>query len=293
MRTADELERAGHLMERVALQRARALRRRAEMVKRHLAQDVRQFAEDAASEYEVEARRALEGQRSLSRTEVTDLNSRVGKDLERRFQQLVQRYQEELEAIDLDVAEWCAELAYERSRGLASADREALAKLAPPQAMGVRLGANLDEASGTMLGAGAITAVAVGAGVHTGFMGAAAVVSIATGPIGLALIGALSLAAVWKMFSSPVERSGSDLRERAAKLKTALHTEIAGKVGAYEDALDDSVGRFTTVAAPQVAGILAEAARLREVASNRHTLATAQHQNAVRRLDQLLALSAG
>ncbi|MEJ0015477.1 MAG: hypothetical protein WDN25_02740 [Acetobacteraceae bacterium] len=291
---AQDLDQAADRIESVARQRNAAIARRATMLKRHIREDLNALAEDAAEEFEADFRRLSERKKGwFGKLDTADLNDRqVIKNLERRYQSLARRYQDQLDLLDREVAEFCDEFTHVSDEALTPITRVEFRAIAPRPALDLKAMSAVDRASNRTLMAGAVGAVASGAAMQTGIMTAGAVIGAAITPVGAAVLGAVALAGVWKMFATPGERRMRDLRERARTLEDQLREEIMAKLPRFEAEVDAIVARFRAAAVPDIARPRIEAVRIREIASAHRGLAQAVVAAANARIDRLVSLMA-
>jgi hypothetical protein len=150
--------------------------------------------------------------------------------------------------------------------------------------------AAVDQATSRTLIAGAAGAFASGAAVQSGMVTAAAVVGVAVTPVGIAILGTLAAAGVWKVFATPRERHRRDLRERSRDLEEGLRKEILTNLPQFEHAVDVVVSRFRLAAIPEITGPRVEAERIREIADAHRSVAQSVAKAANLRIDRLLPL---
>lgn len=290
--TAAELEAAADRIERVARQRYAAITRRAAMLKRHLRDDLHALIEDAAEEFEVDFRRMADAGRGwFGQLATEDLNDRlVVKNLERRYLRLARRYQDQLDLLDREVSEFCEEFTRIGDEALRPIARHEFRAVAPNPRLELRVKAAADRASGRTLAAGAVGAAAAGAAVQAGFVAATSVVAVVATPVGIAVLGAVALAGVWKAFATPGERRRRDMRERTRELEDGLRAAIMANQPRFEEAVDAVVARFRSAAVPDIAEPRVEAERLREIATIHQAAARAVVEAANARLQRLMPL---
>jgi len=292
---AQDLEKAADQIERIAQARYAAITRRARMLKRHIREDLNALAEDAAEEFETDFRRSTEKTKKwFGKLDTTDLNDRLAiKNLERRYRNLAQRYQDQLDLLDREVAEFCDEFTRISDEALRPIARHEFRKVVPHPSLRLRVKSAADRVSNRTLATGTAGAVASGAAVHAGILTAGAVIGAAATPAGVVVLGAVALAGVWKMFSAPRERQKRDLRERTRTLEDGLRHEIMSNLPRFEDAVDAIVGRFREAAVPDIARPRIEAERIREIASAHRTLARGVTDATNARITRLVGLIDG
>ena len=290
LKVAAELEEAAAQIELVAQQRYAAISRRAKMLKRHLAEDLHALVEDAAEEFEVDFRRLAEQRKGwFGKAQTEDLNDRqVVKNLERRYRQLARRYQDNLDLLDREVSEVCAEFTRASDEALRPVARYEFRSIAPNASMELRLKAAVDRAATRTLVTGAAGAVAGGIAVNAGAIAATTIAGIAAAPVGVAVLGAVAAAGIWKMFATPDDRRRRDQRERARTLEENLRDEVMKNLPRFEDKVDAIVDRFRSAAVPDVSTPRIEAVRLREIATNQRDMAQAVVATAKLRMGLLL-----
>ncbi len=95
---ATELDKVSDQIERVASQRYAAIVRRAKLLKRHLRDELIELVENASEEFEADFRRLSDAQKGwFGGQQTTEFNERqVIKNLDRRYQALARRYQDQL-----------------------------------------------------------------------------------------------------------------------------------------------------------------------------------------------------
>ena len=289
---AQDLDGAADRIERVARQRDAAILRRAALLKRHIREDLNALAEDAAEEFEADFRRMAERKRGwFGKLDTTDLNDRlVVKNLERRYLNLARRYQDQLDLLAREVAEFCDEFTHVSEEALEPITRLEFRGITPLHGSGLKAKSAADRASTGTLVTGAVGAAASGAAIQTGLVTAGAIIGAAVTPVGAAVLGAVALAGVWKMFATPGERQRRDLRERTRALEDQLRQEVMVKLPRFEAEVDAIVARFRSAAIPDIAGPRVEAARIREIASAHRTLAQSVVAAANARIERLVQL---
>lgn len=290
LQVAAELEAAATQIELVAQQRYATISRRAKMLKRHLAEDLHALVEDAAEEFEVDFRRMAEQRKGwFGKAQTEDLNDRqVIKNLERRYRQLARRYQDNLDLLDREVAEFCAEFTRVSDEALRPVARYEFRSIAPNASLELRLKAAVDRAATRTLVTGAAGAVAGGIAVNAGAIAAATIAGIAAAPVGVAVLGAVAAAGIWKMFAAPDDRRRRDQRERARTLEESLRGEVMKNLPLFENKVDAIVDRFRSAAVPDVSTPRIEATRLREIATNQREMALAVVATAKLRMERLV-----
>jgi hypothetical protein len=222
----------------------------------------------------------------FGRLDTADLNDRmVVKNLERRYFRLAQRYQDQLDLLQREVSEYCEEFTYVGDEALRSMARHEFRQIVPNARLELRVKAAADRASGRTLTAGAVGAAAAGAAVKSGLVAAATV----TGPVGIAVLGAVALAGVWKAFATPGERRRRDLRERTRDLEQGLRDAILANLPRFEE-VDATVARFRGSVVPDIAGPRVEAERLREISKVHQAVANGVVEAATARLTRLMPL---
>ena len=116
--------------------------------------------------------------------DTSDLNDRlVVKNLERRYQNLTRRYQDQLELLDIEVLEFGDEFTHVGDEALRPMARHDFRSIAPQPSLELRIKAAVDRASTRTLLGGAVGAAASGAAVHVGLVSAAAVAGAAAAPV--------------------------------------------------------------------------------------------------------------
>jgi hypothetical protein len=283
---AQELEDAANQIERVARQRYAAITRRATMLKRQLREDLNALAEDAAEEFEIDFRRSAEKRGGWSgKVDTSDLNDRlVVKNLERRYQNLTRRYQDQLELLDIEVLEFGDEFTHVGDEALRPMARHDFRSIAPQPSLELRIKAAVDRASTRTLLGGAVGAAASGAAVHVGLVSAAAIAGAAAAPV---VLGAIALAGVWKIFANPGERRERDPRERARALDDKLREEIMANLPRFDQAVGAILTRFRAAVVPDIARPRVEAERIREIASAHRAIARKVIEAANARIEHL------
>jgi len=287
---AEELEFAARSIEEVATQRYSSIIRRAIMLKRQLREDLYALSEDAAEEFEADFRRLSENTGWFGRLDSSNMNDRlVIKNLERRYQRLARRYQDQLDLLDREISEYTAEFTRISDEALRPIARHEFREMAPHPVLELRVKAAVDRATTRTVAAGAAGAVASGAAVQAGLLSGAAILGAAATPVGMVILGAVAVAGVWKMFATPAERKKRDVRQRSKELEDNLRNEILSNLPFFEKAVDLVVARFTSQAIPDISRPRIEAERIREIASMQKDLAAAVMQSAVARIEKAAA----
>ena len=267
---AQELEEVAQRMEKVAQQRYAAIMRRAKMLKRHLRTELHALTEEAASEFEVQFRR-IHGARKrfFGRTETLEMNeSIVIKMLQSQYERLSVRYNDNLDLLSREISEYCEEFTRIGDEALRPIARHEFRKVVPNARLEQRVKNALDRASDKTLVAGVIGAVASGAAVQTGVVTAAALAGAAAAPIGILVLSAVGMAALWKAFADPDDRRKRDASERKQDLEERLRQEIMSNEERFEQALEELIQRFRDTVLPDISEPRIEASRLREIAQS-------------------------
>lgn len=291
---AQDLDDAANRIERVARQRDAAIMRRATLLKRHIREDLNALAEDAAEEFEADIRRMAERKRGwFGKLDTTDLNDRlVVKNLERRYLNLARRYQDQLDLLAREVAEFCEEFTAVSEEALQPITRLEFRGITPLASTGSRAKSLADHTSTGTLLTGAVGAVASGAAVQAGIVTAGAVIGVAVTPVGAAVLGVVALAGVWKMFAAPGQRQRRDLRQHTRTLEDRLRQEVMAKLPQFEAEVDAVIAQFRAAAVPDIARPRIEATRIREIASAHRTLAHSVVAAANTRIERMLQMVA-
>ena len=286
---AQQLDNAAAQVEQVARQRFASITRRTAMLKRHLREDLNALAEDAAEEFEVDFRRLAETRRGLfGKLDTHDLNNRlVIKNLERRYGNLTRRYQDQLDLLDVEVCEYVDEFTRVGDEALRPMARHEFRSITPHPSLELRVKAAMDRASTKTLLGGAAGIAASGAAMHVGLISA----SVAAGPVGAVVLGAVALAGVWKIFANPGERRRRDPRERTRALESELRSEIMAHLPDFDLAVEAILARFRAVVIPDIARPRVEAERLREIASAHRMIARQVVEAANARIERLVRAS--
>jgi len=281
---AAELAATADRLEKIAMQREAAIQRRAAMLKRHLRDDLEQLVTDAAEEFEVDMRRHAEKKGWFGKVDTADLNDRLAaKNLERRYQKLSWRYQEDLDLLDREVAEICDDFTKVSDEALRPMSRVEFRALAPSASRDLRMRAGIDQATTRTVVAGAAAAGGAAVAVQTGLI---AVASIAP-PVGAAVLGAVALAGVWKVYAQPDERNRQDQRQRARTLEESLRVSFQDHADRFQGVVDSIVERFSTAASAAIARPRIEGQRLREIADSHRTAASRIRSVATERINHL------
>jgi hypothetical protein len=257
---------AAATLEKVAAQRYVSVARRAGLLVRHLRDELHGLVEDAAYQFEADYHRRAEKKRWFNSVENADLNDSLVKNIEGRYRVLALRYQEQLDLLDRDISEYCEEfyrLSNEAFKPIAAYD---FRKIVPKPSLELRLKASLDRGSNRALLTGGAAATATGMAVHAGLIAATSVTGLAFAPVGVAVLGTLALAGVWKAFSSPAERIKRDKRERPKTLEDALRTQILSNLPRYEAELEKILSRYRRAVLPEITSPKTEANRIRQIA---------------------------
>ncbi|MCA3416002.1 MAG: hypothetical protein INF84_15510 [Roseomonas sp.] len=286
---AQELEEVAQRMENVAQQRYAAIMRRAKMLKRHLGKELHALTEDAAFEFEAEFRRINESRKSFfGRSDTLEMNeSIVIKILQRRYEQLAARYNDNLDLLSREISEYCEEFTRIGDEALRPIARHEFRKVVPNARLEQRVKNALDSASNKTLVAGVIGAVASGAAVQSGVVTAAALAGAAAAPIGILVLSAVGMAALWKAFSSPGERRKRDTHERKQDLEERLRNEILSNQDRFDQAVEALIQRFRDTVLPDIADPRIEASRLREIAQSQLKASQLIRENAQDKLRRL------
>ena len=290
--TAKELEDFSEKAKKVANQRYAAMTRRAKLLVRHLREDLHALVEDAVEEFENDLRRVSVNTGWFGRIDTTDFTERtVIKNLERRYTNLSRRYQDQLDLLAREVAEYRDEFTDICDEALVSMARHEFRNITPNPRLEIRVKAAIDRASSRTIMSGTVGAVATGAAVQSGALGTAALAAFAVHPAGMVFLGALGLAATWKLFAKPSDRKKLDIQMRSRDLAENLRERVLSNLANFEAAVQGITGRFSDAATSDIKEPSVEAERIREIASSYETISRGVMELANTRLDRLVNLA--
>jgi hypothetical protein len=268
---AQELEAIAQQMENVAQQRYAAIMRRTKMLKRHLRDELQALTDDASKEFEAQYRRVAGVRKGFfGRSDTLEMNESIIIDiLQRRYNQLSTRYNDNLDLLSREISEYCDEFTRIGDEALRPIARHEFRKVVPNARIEQRVKTALDRARNKTLAASVIGAVASGAAVQTGLLTTAAIAGAAAAPVGILVLGAVAIAGIWKAFASPDDRRKRDVLERKQDLEARLRQEILSNLDRFGEAVDELVQRFRDTVLPDISEPRIEATRLREIAQER------------------------
>lgn len=257
-RTADELERQYKA-------RLRAIAKRIELLRKHVAEDTSRLAEDGGDEAEVDLRRMAEKRGILLRHDDRDVRERViVKSLARRHNELKSRYDEEIQLLRDELSEFRNDF-YEAARSAVSSISLADWRNAIPGPTTAALVKDaLDHGANRTLAGGAVAAVGAVGAVHFGLIAPAVVVGIVAAPVGAAVLGVIAAAGLWKMFADRSERLRGEQRDRAEAIRQAAHGEIGHAFSQVSAAIAEIGDGFREACLSQLAPLRHQAERIRE-----------------------------
>ena len=286
-----DLEAAASEIERLARQRFASITRRAKMLKRHCKEDLIALSEDAVEEFENDLQRLAANKGLLKRSGIVGLNERqLVKNLERRYKDLARRYQEQLDLLAREVAEFADEFTQVVDEALEPIARFEFRTVSPQPRLEHRVKIAADRATQRTFIAGGAGIVGSGAAIHAGLMSGAVLVGVAATPIGIVVLGTLGLAGMWAAFTSPAERQKRDMQERGESVRSKLHELVMARLPEFEDRVDEVVSRFQKMAEDDIATPRVSAGRLTEIAKETKTIAETVAQTAQARIEHMMLL---
>ena len=194
---------------------------------------------------------------------------------------------DQLDLLDVEVCEYVDEFTRVGDEALRPMARHEFRSITPHPSLELRVKAAMDRASTKTLLGGAAGIAASGAAMHVGLISA----SVAAGPVGAVVLGAVALAGVWKIFANPGERRRRDPRERTRALESELRSEIMAHLPDFDLAVEAILARFRAVVIPDIARPRVEAERLREIASAHRMIARQVVEAANARIERLVRAS--
>ena len=119
---------------------------------------------------------------------------------------------------------------------VAEAARDAVAPISltecrlaiPRPTTGARVRDALDQGATRTLAGGAVAAAGTAGAISAGWIATAAVAGVVAAPVGMAILGVVAAAGVWKLYANREERLRGEQRARAEAIRGAAHTMAAG-----------------------------------------------------------------
>jgi hypothetical protein len=263
---AQSLERTADELERQCKAQLHAMARRIEVLRRHLAEDVESLYEDGGEEAEVDLRRMSEKRGLLRRHDDRDVRERqIAKGLARRHNDLKRRYDEQVQLMRDELAAFRQDYV-DAVQG--SVTRVSLAdwRLAVPgMTSGARVRDALDQSATHTLAGGAVAAAGAAGAVGAGWLAPAAVAGAVAAPVGLAVLGVVAAAGVWKLYANREDRLGREQRDRAEAIRNSARSKAEAAFAEVSIALDEIAEGFREASLSRIRPIRQDAERIREM----------------------------
>ncbi len=144
----------------------------------------------------------------------------------------------------------------------------------------------LDQGATRTLASGAVAAAGAAGAISAGWIAPAAVAGVVAAPIGIAVLGVVAAAGVWKLYANREERPRGEQRARAEDIRQAAHSKVAGAFSGVSAALDEVAEGFRDVSLSRIAPLRHDAERIREMCTLQKELGRRIGIDAQRRLEQ-------
>ena len=287
LEVAHSLDRNADGLKRQFKARLRAVEKRVMVLRRHVKEDVEALSEDGGDEAEVDLRRMSERRGLLLRNDDRDVRERmVTKALARRHDKLKRRHDEQIQLLRDELSEYRDDF-IEAARDAVAPISLAEWRLAiPGPTTGARVKDVLDQGATRTLAGGAVAAAGTAGAISAGWIAPAAVAGVVAAPVGMAMLGVVAAAGVWKLYANREERLRGEQRARAEAIRTAAHTKAAGAFSDVSAALDEVAEGFREVSLSRIAPLRHDAERIREICALQKELGRRISIDAQRRLEQ-------
>ena len=144
----------------------------------------------------------------------------------------------------------------------------------------------LDQGAARTLAGGAMAAAGTAGALGAGWIAPAAVAGVVAAPVGMAVLGVVAAAGVWKLYANREERLRSEQRARAESIRQAAHGKATGAFSDVSTALDEVAEGFRKVSLSRIAPLRHDAERIREMCVLQKELGRRIGIDAQRRLEQ-------
>ena len=278
-RNADELERQFKA-------RLRAVEKRVMVLRRHVKEDVDALSEDGGDEAEVDLRRMSERRDILLRNDDRDMRERmISKALARRHDKLKRRHDEQIQLLRDELSEY--------RNDFIRAARDAVAPISlaewrlaiPGPTTSARVKDALDQGATRTLAGGTVAAAGTAGAISAGWIAPAAVAGVVAATVGMAVLGVVAVAGVWKLYANREERLRGEQRARAEAIRQAAHSKATGAFSDVSAALDEVADGFRDVSLSRIAPLRHDAERICEMCALQKELGRRISTDAQRRLE--------
>ena len=258
-RTADELGR--HFKARL-----RAVEKRVLVLRRYVREDFGALSEDGSDEAEVDLRRISERRGLLLHNDDRDVRERVvTKAFARRHDKLKHRHDEQIQLLRDELPEYRDDY-IEAARDVVAPISVAEWRLTiPGPTTSTRVKGTLDQGATCTLAGGAVAAAGTAGAISAGWIAPAAVARVVAAPVGMAVLGVVAAAGVWKLYANREEQLRGEQRTRAEAIRQATHRKATGAFTDVTAALDEVAEGFREVSLSRIAPLRHNAEPIREM----------------------------
>ena len=284
---AQSLDRKADELERQFKARLRAVGRRIEVLRKHVAEDIESLSEDGGDEAEVDLRRMSETRGILLRRNDQDVRERmVAKSLARRHNDLKRRHDEQIQLLRDELSEFRDDF-IEAARSVVAPVSLAEWRLAVPGAtVGARVKDVLDRGADRTLAGGAVAAAGAAGAVGAGWIAPAAVAGVVAAPVGAAVLVTVAVAGMWKLYANREERLRAEQRKRADAIRQAARSKVGQAFAEVSVALDEIADGFREATLSRLTPLRHDAERIREMCALQKALVRRIDTDAQHRLER-------
>ncbi len=284
---ANSMERNAADLQRQFKARLRAIEKRVNVIRRHIGEDIQELSESGGDGAELDLRRMSETRGILLRNDDRDVRERViSKAFAHRYDKLKQRHNEQIQLLREELAEYRNDFMEAAQDTVAPISLAEWRLVIPGATTGARVKDALDQGATRTLATGAVAAAGTAGAIGAGWIAPAAVLGIVGAPVGLAVVGVVAAAGVWKLYANREERLRSEQRVRAEAIRTATHTKVQSAFVEVSAALDEVAEGFRQVSLSRIAPIRQDAERIREMCNIQKELCRRISLDAQHRLEQ-------
>lgn len=281
---AHSLERTADDLERQCKARLRAIAKRIEVLRKHVAEDIERLSEIGGDEAEVDLRRMSEKRGILLRRDDQDVRERmIAKTLARHHDDLKRRYDEQIQLLRDELTEYQNDFVEAARSVITPISLAEWRFLVPEATASARVKDALDRGASRTLAGGAVAAAGAAGAVGLGWVAPAAIAGAVVAPVGAAVLGVVAVAGMWKIYANREERLRSEQRSRAEAIRQVARSKVGQAFAEVANAIDDIADGFHHASLSQIAPLRHDAERIREMctlqkALTRRISADVQHR---------------
>lgn len=284
---ANSLKRNADELERQFKARLRSVGKRLVVQRRHITEDVADLSESGGDEAEVDLRRMSEKRGILLRNDDRDVRERmISKSFARRHDRLKRRHDEQIQLLKDELAEYRDDFEEAAKDTIATVSLADWRLTIPGATTSARVKDVLDQGATRTLATGAVAAAGAAGAVGIGWIPAAAVAGVVAAPVGVAVLGVVAAAGVWKLYANRDERLRGEQRSRAEAIRKATLTKSSDALAEVSIALDEIAADFREVSLSRLTPLRQDVERIHEMCELQRELTRRISLDAQHRLER-------